>query len=153
MKLCISKSLEDTSKIAADWLEITQVTSDRQTGEPTGGQGGAQITGLSGHLGSGKTAFVKAVAKHLGISETVTSPTFVIMKMYPVHGNWKWKRLVHVDAYRLEDAEELESLDWKNVSADPGNLILLEWPENAGIKPTILFEVTSQTERKITFLD
>ena len=46
---------------------------------------------------------------------------------------YPWKRLVHIDAYRLEKYEELEVLGWEQLVADPNNLILVEWPENAGI--------------------
>lgn len=93
---------------------------------------GAFIVGLSGHLGAGKTAFVKVVAKELGIEETVTSPTFVIMKMYETKDD-VWKRLVHIDAYRLERRSELEGLKWEDVVSDPHNLVMIEWPENVGL--------------------
>ncbi len=57
---------------------------------------------LMGDLGSGKTVFVKAFAKALGIEEDITSPTFNIIKEYP-NGELP---LYHMDVYRLEDHEE-----------------------------------------------
>ena len=120
-----SHSLEETKDIAANWLGTI---SKKYTGRDE-----ALLVGLSGHLGAGKTAFVKAVAQHLGVTEDVTSPTFVIMKMYPVTHPY-WHRLVHIDAYRLERREELEALRWEQLIADPHNLILCEWPENVGLK-------------------
>ena len=88
----------------------------------------ATLVALSGALGAGKTTFVQGVAAALGIGETVTSPTFVIEKVYELDGQ-KWERLIHIDAYRLKNAHELEVLGWREIIADPANLILLEWPE------------------------
>ncbi len=124
MKRCESRSLEDTRTIAAEWLAgIAEKYTDTKE---------ATIVGLSGHLGAGKTAFTKAVAAELGVAEEVTSPTFVIMKIYETT-NARWPRLVHIDAYRLERREELEALRWEELVADRNNLILVEWPENAGL--------------------
>lgn len=109
------------------WL--AEVSQDRS------GANEAYVAGLSGHLGAGKTAFVKQVAKELGITEQVTSPTFVIMKIYEVDAALKspFKKLIHMDAYRLERREELEALRFEDVVADPGNLVIIEWPENVGL--------------------
>jgi len=124
MTISTSNSLEDTALHAQKWLqEITAMYSYKNT---------ALVVGLSGHLGSGKTAYVKAVARILGITEEITSPTFVIMKMYNISYS-SWKKLVHIDAYRLEKKEELDALQWERVVADPQNLILMEWPENVGL--------------------
>lgn len=92
----------------------------------------ATVVGLSGDLGSGKTAFVKAAAKALAVPEIVLSPTFVIAKFYNVPGHQAWSRLVHVDAYRIEDPSELKPLRWDSLIADPRNLVLVEWPEHIG---------------------
>jgi tRNA threonylcarbamoyladenosine biosynthesis protein TsaE len=136
MKTFTSHSIEETEKIAADWLtDLSKRCIDSNSNE-------ALVVGLSGHLGAGKTAFVKAIAKALGIEEDVTSPTFVIMKLYGIGSNGGndpirskqvepvWKRLVHIDAYRLERPEELEALGFEALVADKGNLIMIEWPEN-----------------------
>ncbi len=88
----------------------------------------ATLVTLSGELGAGKTTFVQGVAEALGITETVASPTFVIEKVYELEGQ-KWERLIHIDAYRLKSAHELEVLGWKDITAVPANLVLLEWPE------------------------
>ena len=89
----------------------------------------AIVLGLSGELGAGKTTFAQAVAKALGVEETVNSPTFVIEKIYQLRGQ-SWERLVHIDAYRLKGAAELYALGWDELIADPRNLIVIEWPEN-----------------------
>ncbi|MDO8552508.1 MAG: tRNA (adenosine(37)-N6)-threonylcarbamoyltransferase complex ATPase subunit type 1 TsaE [bacterium] len=89
---------------------------------------GATVVALSGDLGAGKTAFAKALARAYGIEEEVTSPTFVIEKIYaPLKG--PFQRFIHIDAYRLNGAHELEAIGWKELIQEPGNLILLEWPE------------------------
>ena len=88
----------------------------------------ATIVALSGDLGAGKTTFVQGIARSLGIEESVTSPTFVIMKIYDLE-NQPFKRLVHMDAYRLKGAEHLRVLGWDALIADPANLICIEWPE------------------------
>ncbi len=139
MKIHTSHSLEETQKIAAEWLvSIIQ--------DPILDKKEATVVGLSGHLGAGKTAFVKAVAKELGITGEVTSPTFVLMKIYsievrpsrpnlqgPTYKVSPWTRLIHIDAYRLEKREELQALDFENIVSDPGNLVMIEWPENVDL--------------------
>ncbi len=88
----------------------------------------ATVLTLSGDLGAGKTTFVQGVASVLGVEEPVTSPTFVIMKIYDLI-NQPFKRLVHMDAYRLKGKEHLRVLGWEALCADPENLICIEWPE------------------------
>lgn len=142
MQKLISHNLEETAKIAQDWL-LEMETKYKQRHK-------ALIVGLSGHLGAGKTAFVKAVARALGINESVTSPTFVIMKMYEINKNneqngydnkdesagnlIKWKKLIHIDFYRLEKKEEIVTLRLQELISDKNNLIMMEWPENVDFK-------------------
>jgi tRNA threonylcarbamoyladenosine biosynthesis protein TsaE len=89
---------------------------------------GATVLALSGEIGAGKTTFVQALARSLGIIETVSSPTFVLEKIYDLEGQ-KFARLVHIDAYRLKGTDELRHLGWDELVADLGNLICVEWPE------------------------
>lgn len=89
----------------------------------------ATFVTLSGELGTGKTAFVKAAARALGVKEVVNSPTFVLEKIYPLPRGKPFTRLVHVDAYRLEKEDELAPLKLAELMRDRGNLIFLEWPE------------------------
>ncbi len=90
----------------------------------------ATVVALSGELGAGKTTFAQGIALALGVTESVTSPTFVIEKIYQLDGQ-VFSRLIHIDAYRLNDPHELEVLGWKEIAADPANLIIIEWPEKA----------------------
>lgn len=114
----------------------------------------ATIIGLSGELGSGKTAFVKSISSIMEINEEVSSPTFVIAKFYPLN-NRKWSQLVHVDAYRIEHIEELRALRFRELIQDPKNLIMIEWPElieKALPQDTMIlkFKFINDTTRSIT---
>ena len=94
----------------------------------------ATVVGLFGDLGAGKTTFVKAVAKIMGVDETVTSPTFVIEKIYKLTDQ-KFDHLIHIDAYRIEKEDELLHLGWKEILENHKNIIFLEWPDRV---PNIL---------------
>ncbi len=116
----------------------------------------AVFVSLSGNLGAGKTTFTKEIAQILQVEESVTSPTFVIQKTY-VTKNSEIKRIVHMDAYRLEADKELEALQFKKTVEQMNTMVLLEWPEkvpeiskNADI--SLVFEVVDQSSRKITVL-
>ena len=88
----------------------------------------ALLVTLSGELGAGKTSFTQGVARALGIEEPVTSPTFVLQKVYRLSGS-AFDQLVHIDAYRLEGETSLVPLGFSEVYADPANLMVIEWPE------------------------
>ena len=90
---------------------------------------GATLVTLSGELGAGKTAFTKAVAKTFGVAEVVTSPTFVLEKIYTLSPKAPFKRFVHIDTYRLESGAELGPLGFDERMREATNLIFLEWPE------------------------
>ena len=92
----------------------------------------ATLVTLSGELGAGKTAFVKAAAQALGVDEVVNSPTFVLEKIYDLPASRQdsaFKRLIHIDAYRLEKGADLEPLGFDMLMKSAENLIMLEWPE------------------------
>ncbi len=117
-------------------LEELAEEANRFVNEITPATDGATLVTLSGELGAGKTAFIKAVAKALGIEEEITSPTFVLEKIYKLGTGAVFKRLVHIDAYRLEKDSDLAPLGFDELMQDEGNLILLEWPEKvAGALP------------------
>ncbi len=89
---------------------------------------GATLVTLSGELGAGKTTFTQAIAGVLGVEDIVTSPTFVLEKIYPLSSG-TFSCLIHIDAYRLQSGADLAPLELSNLMKDPGNLIVLEWPE------------------------
>lgn len=112
----------------------------------------ATIIGLKGELGSGKTTFVQNLARELGLTELITSPTFVIEKIYRLTGQ-KFRKLIHIDAYRLEDGGELLKLGFQELAQDSGNLILIEWVERVsdilGETRTIQFKFINENTRQI----
>ncbi len=91
--------------------------------------GTATLVTLSGELGAGKTAFTKALAKALGVEDAVTSPTFVLEKIYVLGEAVPFTRLIHIDAYRLKEGKELAALGFDEVMREEKNLVILEWPE------------------------
>jgi tRNA threonylcarbamoyladenosine biosynthesis protein TsaE len=89
------------------------------------------VLALHGDLGVGKTTFVQGLARGFGITEVVTSPTFNI---YTVHYGPQ-RMLVHLDAYRLDDARQVEALLLEDFLVSPWCLAI-EWPEKiAGFIP------------------
>ncbi len=79
-----------------------------------------------GQLGAGKTAFVSGLADGLGVEETVTSPTFVLMRRY----DSGFLPLVHVDVYRLTSMAEFEDLGALENGVD--GVVAIEWGEMVG---------------------
>ncbi|MSU46277.1 MAG: tRNA (adenosine(37)-N6)-threonylcarbamoyltransferase complex ATPase subunit type 1 TsaE [Lacunisphaera sp.] len=82
---------------------------------------------LHGDMGVGKTTFVQGLARGLGVVEHVTSPTFAIYSVYRGTPN----RLVHLDAYRLENERQVESLLLEEFLVSP-YCLAVEWPEKIG---------------------
>jgi tRNA threonylcarbamoyladenosine biosynthesis protein TsaE len=113
------------------------------------------VFALQGDLGAGKTVFTKGIAHALGVTELITSPTFVLQKTYTLPDTTPWKTLVHIDAYRLSGEEELTTLNWSATVTNPYNIVVLEWPENIALAlplhtQWITFEQTGEEDRKIT---
>jgi len=81
------------------------------------------IVALSGEIGSGKTCLVTGIARGLGITETVTSPTYTIVNEY--HGK---VRLYHIDAYRLSGDDDFYNTGVLDLLG-PDVIVLVEWSE------------------------
>lgn len=96
------------------------------------------VIALDGPMGAGKTTFVRGLAAALGINPAiVSSPTFVVVNNYPVPpeatGPLAGGTLVHVDAYRLSGADDLDSLGWERLFNEDGSArgraaAVIEWP-------------------------
>jgi tRNA threonylcarbamoyladenosine biosynthesis protein TsaE len=86
----------------------------------------ASVVWLSGDLGTGKTAFVQAVAR-AAAARSAKSPTFALVHHYESPAG----RLIHVDCYRLRTPDEALDLDFPGLLRD-ARLMLIEWPEQAG---------------------
>lgn len=91
---------------------------------------GGEVYALSGDLGAGKTVFVRGFAAGLGIKRNVNSPTFVLMKIYPVKKHKTIKHLCHIDAYRLRSARDLEAIGALDYFGKKDTVSFVEWPEN-----------------------
>jgi tRNA threonylcarbamoyladenosine biosynthesis protein TsaE len=104
---------------------------------------GGEILGLKGKLGSGKTTFVKGLARGLKIDKPMKSPTFVIFSRYAIPKTTK--TFYHFDLYRLQTSKDLNELGFREIITDPKNVVAIEWPERAGkVLParTIFFQFT-----------
>lgn len=116
---------------------------------------GASLLTLTGALGAGKTTLVQSIARQLKVEEVVTSPTFVIMKYYQTQ-HPRYKTLVHIDAYRLENTKELKNLGFEELLDDYNLLICLEWPERvSALIPTralsVCLSLVDDVTRTITY--
>jgi tRNA threonylcarbamoyladenosine biosynthesis protein TsaE len=87
---------------------------------------GALLT-FEGELGAGKTTFIKAIARGLGVAGEASSPTYALVHRY----RGPRGPVFHLDCFRLRSPEEAADLDWEGLLRD-GAAVLVEWPERAG---------------------
>ncbi len=131
-----SASVKETQAIAA---ELAAVARD------------GDLIVLGGDLGAGKTAFVQGFGAALGVEETITSPTFVLMRTY----EGGRVPLVHMDMYRLEHLQEAVDLGLSEI-LDDGAVALVEWGDLvAAVLPADFLEVRIERgdgddERRLT---
>jgi len=162
-KTVITKSAAETQQLAADFvLELLSVSGSsalhrKDNKKALENKIAAKVICLRGNLGSGKTTFSQGLAKALGVKEIVNSPTFLVMKEYPIKIKNGKANLCHIDCYRMRSLEEVFDLGWEEIIADKNNIILVEWPEKIEkILPSsrvdIRFSVVDYYERKIEFL-
>jgi tRNA threonylcarbamoyladenosine biosynthesis protein TsaE len=85
-----------------------------------------ELLTFEGELGAGKTTFIKAVARGLGVTGPATSPTYALVHRY--HG--RRGPVFHLDCFRLRSPDEAADLDWEGLISE-GDAILVEWPERA----------------------
>ncbi|HPD19132.1 MAG TPA: tRNA (adenosine(37)-N6)-threonylcarbamoyltransferase complex ATPase subunit type 1 TsaE [Candidatus Goldiibacteriota bacterium] len=105
----LSRSPEDTKKVAR------QISKKFRNGD---------IIGFVGELGSGKTYFIKNIAKNFGIDENeVVSPTFVLMRIYKGK-----KNIHHFDLYRIKNYNELENIGYREYISF-ADLVVIEWAD------------------------
>jgi tRNA threonylcarbamoyladenosine biosynthesis protein TsaE len=94
------------------------------------------VVALSGDLGAGKTCFVQGAAAALGVSDRVTSPSFILVKEY--EGTYP---ILHLDVYRLNNLQELTDLGYEEF-LDPRWIVFIEWGDAVGpLLPASLLEV------------
>jgi tRNA threonylcarbamoyladenosine biosynthesis protein TsaE len=86
---------------------------------------GSVVT-FEGELGAGKTTFIQAVVRGLGVEQPATSPTYSLVHRYQGSRG----PVFHLDCFRLRSPDEAADLDWEGLMAE-GDAILIEWPERA----------------------
>lgn len=138
MPILISNSEEDTKKIAKSLAK--NITSG--------------VVALTGELGAGKTTFVQAFAKSLGIKEKIISPTFILIKQFQIPKNKK--AFYHIDLYRLENNSQIKDLGLEEIINNASNLVLIEWAEKLKNLPKEAIKITikriKDNKREFTIL-
>lgn len=115
------------TKSEKDTYELAKLFADRLSG--------GEVLCLVGDLGAGKTAFTKGLAAGLGIDNIITSPTFVLMKVYESLRRKNIKtlkqklNLAHIDAYRLSDGEQLLAIGAEDYLSDLDCVTVIEWAD------------------------
>jgi tRNA threonylcarbamoyladenosine biosynthesis protein TsaE len=85
-----------------------------------------ELITFEGDLGVGKTTFIKAITRGLGVTRPATSPTYALVHRYQgTRGP-----VFHLDCFRLRSPDEAADLDWEGLMSE-GDAILIEWPERA----------------------
>lgn len=107
----ISNTVEETEQVGAEL--VLQL--------PAG-----SVVAFTGDLGAGKTAFVRGMARGLGIQEYVTSPTYTIVNEY----EGGLRPLFHFDLYRLNSSDDLFDIGWEDYLSR-GGICAVEWSERA----------------------
>lgn len=125
-------------------IETEQAGADFASSLPDG-----SVVAFYGDLGAGKTAFVRGMARGMGISNRVSSPTFTIVNEYIGR-----RELYHFDMYRLASADELFDIGWEDYLSR-GGVCAVEWSENVedafeGDEIIVRIEKVSDNERKIS---
>ena len=148
MTTFISNSAEETESLGEAWGRAARR---------------GWVIGLSGDLGVGKTQLVKGLARGLGVTERVHSPTFALVNEY-LNG---WLPLFHLDLYRLETPEQIHSAGLEEF-LQPDGVTVVEWAErwaqtisnlkaqisDSGIRyREVRIESLNETERRITYED
>ena len=128
-------NIDEIEKTAKDFLKITD---------------GYKVFAFSGELGAGKTTFITALCKQLGVIETVSSPTYSIIQEYITDQN---EVVYHIDLYRIKNSQEAMEAGIEDC-LNSNEICMVEWPEKAAeIFPakTIFsnFEIISDNKRKL----
>lgn len=137
MLTCVTHSPEETAHLAGTIGKIIR--------EGT-------VICLDGELGVGKTLFVRALARTLGVESDVTSPTFNLMNIYEAACP-----IVHFDLYRITSEEELEDIGFYEYAEATEGIVLIEWAEKfPDAMPadhlSVRIEALNDEERKFTFV-
>jgi len=148
MATLISHSPAETEALGAEWGRVAER---------------GLVIGLSGEVGAGKTQLVKGLARGLGITARVHSPTFTLVNEY-AGGRL---RLFHLDLYRLETPEQIHAAGLEDY-LQPDGVTVVEWAERwpgemtndgwrmanrKGRARWVQIQVLNETERRIAYED
>ena len=119
---------------------------------------GADLVLLSGDLGAGKTTFAQGIARGLGVTGVVQSPTFTLIAEYPAPTVGSSGQFVHVDLYRVEGDNGIDSIGLDEYLDCDDCVTVIEWPDRARVDSfpahwTVLFEVIANDGRRITIAE
>lgn len=145
MATCISNSPAETEALGESWGRAAQ---------------GDWVIGLSGDLGAGKTQLVKGLARGLGVTDRVHSPTFALLNEY----RGGRLRLLHLDFFRLQGPDQISRAGLEDYLFEPGGVCVVEWIER-WLEPRIALgsrlvpyrqvwlEVVDESSRRIVYED
>lgn len=116
-----------------------------------------KIFTFSGEIGAGKTSFIQALCRKLGVRESVTSPTFSLVNEYSINAETSADTLYHLDLYRLKNMEEAQDIGIEEILYSD-HYCFIEWPEL--IEPLlegeeivrIQIQIVADSTRKVVFL-
>jgi len=147
-----SAPLRSARNDAKNYVSRSEADTERRAAAFAKTLSGGEVLLLNGDLGAGKTVFVRGLAKGLGVRGRITSPTFVFMRVHDAHRR-DIRHLVHVDAYRVRNARDLEAIGLLEWVGRPDTIVAIEWGERVRrIAPrAIRVRMTgSGTRRRIT---
>lgn len=110
---------------------------------------------LEGNLGGGKTTLVRGIARGLQITDSITSPTFILVRRYSINQS-SFKNFYHFDLYRLNfnDRQSLRQIGFDEIISHPENFVVIEWSARLGkFRPPgliINLEFRDQNRRNIS---
>lgn len=114
--------MKKTTKTEKSTLALAEKFSQTLTG--------GEIIALIGNLGAGKTVFTKGLAKGLGVIQKITSPTFVLMKVYKINNSKnKIKTFIHIDAYRITSWNDLIAIGVEEYLGRSDTVTVIEWAD------------------------
>ena len=133
----------------SDYISHSEQETEKLGARLASGLPGGTVVAMYGDLGAGKTAFVRGMARGMGLACRVTSPTFTTVNEYLGQ-----RDLIHFDMYRLSGADELFEIGWEDYLSR-GAVCAVEWSENVedaffGDEVRVTIEKLNDSDRKIT---
>lgn len=141
----ITKSSEETKKLGEAFAKNLK---------------GGDVLALYGPLGAGKTTFLQGLAKGLGITGRITSPTFVLLKQYKVKKSTDATLyFYHIDLYRISGVQEIRDLGLNDILSSKKGVAAIEWGEKMAVLPKKRWEInfayitSDEREIRIALID